>query len=618
MILRLWQGAAGGLLAGTGVGLAEAVWVLSQVPTGEYLALAVGALAYGAAGLLLGCGLGLGLVVLDQLRLRCSEPTGFSLSAVGTGCVLGSWVLVYQGERAFFVDVGLRFAERFAIFGLVGALGLAGLWLLPVFLTRTPLKVMLRPRGALAAWLAVVGLAVLFAASPGTSSGQRPAFPDREQDPELDNRPDIVLITVESWRQDAVPGPGGGELLGIRAIDQAGLHFPEHVATSSWYRSSLASVMTGQYPLAHGVDAPSARLHDDRFTLAEVLAERGYVTGAFPSRGELEYALGFDQGFDWTISKAGPAGRSRAASALSLRLINRAILTRRAFAKGDWAPVESHRPAHEVVAAARGFIDEARARALRYFVWIHLSEPSPPYISRDGAHWIEGRPGHTLPEHERQRVVSLYLEEVGAVDSAVSEIVTWLQAEEAWDETLIVLVGLNGVEHFEHGGWGSGDTLFDEQIMTPLFVRLPGDLHGGRTVPWQISQVDIAPSIAGLAGVVPPMSWQGIPIFDEFFENWATAPASPPPPARPVVASLNLRGALVEALRAPPWKLVRANERNPRGLPLQAVFDLSRDRTERQNMAGQVGPQEAALSRALREAMAASAAWRTRPEAPRP
>ncbi len=615
---RLWQGCAGGLLAGTGIGLAEAVWVLSQIPTGEYVALAVGALGYGLLGLLLGLAHGAVLVLLDALRLRASAPTGFSLAAVGTGCLQGAWVLVYQGERAFFMDAGLRVAERFALFAIVGILGLVALWLLPVFLTRTPLKVLLRPRGALAAWVAVMGLAALFAASPGTQSSLRPVFPSKDQEPELAALPDIVLISVESWREGARPSLSGTDLPGLRTIDQAGLHFAEHVATSSWYRSSLASLMTGQYPMAHGVDSAAARLAEDRFTLAEALAERGFVTGAFPARGELEYALGFEQGFDWRISQAGAAGRSRAQSARSLRLVNRLQLMRRSLGGGGSVPVETHRPSHEVVAAARGFIDEARARGLRYFVWLHLAEPAPPYLSRDGLRWVEGQPGHSVPDEQRDEVLSLYAEEVGAVDSAVGEMVTWLRAEEAWDQTLFVVVGLNGAEHFEHGGWGSGDTLYDEQILTPLYIRLPGDVHAGRTVPWQVSLVDLAPTIAALGGVVPPMSWEGAPIFDEIFEAWATAPSSPPPPVRPVMAQLNRRGALVEAVRAPPWKLVRANERNPRGLPLQAVFNLGRDGGERHNLAGQIGSHEAELSRMLREIVAGSGAWRTQPEAPRP
>lgn len=615
---RLWQGSAGGLLAGTGIGLAEAVWVLSQGPTGEYLALAVGALGYGLLGLVLGLLHGFALALLDKLRLRVSGPLGFSLAAVGTGCLQGAWVLVYQGERAFFMDAGLRPAERFALFAIVGVVGLVALWLLPVFLTRTPLKVLLRPRGALAAWLAVMGLAALFAASPGSQSTLRPVFPSREQAPELAAFPDIVLISVESWREQARPSLSGTDLPGLRSIDKAGLHFPEHVATSSWYRSSLASLMTGQYPMAHGVDSAAARLEEDRFTLAEALSERGFVTGAFPARGELEYALGFEQGFDWRISQAGPAGRSRAQSARSLRLVNRVQLWQRELSETGSVPVEAHRPAHEVVAAARGFIDEARARRLRYFVWLHLAEPSSPYISRDGLRWVEGQPGHAVPEEKRAEVLSLYAEEIRAVDSAVGELVTWLRAEEAWDQTLFVVVGLNGVEHFEHGGWGSGDTLYDEQILTPLYIRLPGDVHAGRTVPWQVSLIDLAPSIAALAGVVPAMSWEGTPVFDEIFDAWATAPSSPPPPARPVMAQLNRRGALVEAVRSPPWKLVRSNERNPRGLPLQAVFDLGRDNGERRNLAGQVGQHEAELSRTLREMMAASGTWRTLPESPRP
>lgn len=618
MIRRLWHGLAGGLLAGTAVGLAEAVWVLSQTPTGEYMALLLAAALYGVVGAGVGLACGAGLALLGLSRRAPSDPVAVSLSAIVVADLLAGWVLVHQVDRAVFLELGLGPQGMVAIGAALLVASLLALWLGPVFLTRTPLKILLLPRGTLAAWAAVLGLSALFAFAP-SPGGPSPMAPARAQPPELLQSPDVLLISIEAWRADA--GPGGQMGLPLPAMERLaaeGLYFSQHVSTSSWRRPALATLMAGQLPMAHGVDVVASRLDPDRLTLAEQLQERGYVTGALPARGELEAALGFDQGFDWSIADDRPRGPAQSESGRQLLLPSRVRASWQRARGSVTVPGDLHRPAVEVVEAAQRFIHANRDQGQRYLAWLHFSEPSTPYFSYDLERVAEPRPGREVPRGEQDAIRALYGEEVAAVDRALGGLLRWLDEEGATADTLVVLVGLTGEELFDHGGWGHGTSLYDEQLLTPLIVRLPGARWAGVRIPWQVSLLDVAPTIVALTGAPPPQPWEGAPLLDEALAAWVHDPTAPPPPARPAIAQLHRRGQVAEAWRDPPWKLIRSNADNPRGAPPQAVFQVEADPGETRNLAGQVGAREAELSRALRQALAASASWRTRPEVPRP
>lgn len=111
----------------------------------------------------------------------------------------------------------------------------------------------------------------------------------------------VILISVDTLRADHLPAYGythietpaidglvGDSVLFQRAFAQAPLTLPSH-----------ASVMTGLLPPHHGVrENVGFRLGEEETTLAEVLRENGYETGAFISSMVLRKATGIGQGFD--------------------------------------------------------------------------------------------------------------------------------------------------------------------------------------------------------------------------------------------------------------------------------------------------------------------------------
>ncbi len=604
----LWHGLAGGLLAGSTVGLAEAVWILSQAPTGEYLALVHAALLYGVLGGGLGLLVGLFVALARALWPGLQDPLAYSFSALAVGVGMGAVVLAAIVDRVVYLELGIGAPGLVALVVLWVVVATLGLWLGPVFLTRTPLKILLLPRGSLTAWVSLVALAALFSVSPVEEPGGAAMSPLRPPPPDLVEAPDLLVITVESLRADAWDGPAA------RTLAEQGTVYTEHRAPSSWTRPSLASLLTSELPAAHGCDVVTARLEADRVTLTEALQDRGFVTGGFAARSELERGFGFDQGFDWLLGMDAQRGVFRSASGRRLMLAGAIRQDFRRLRGVDLVPGDVYRPATEVVAQAERFMAANRDAGNHFMAWLHLAEPALPWFLDDGrVIHDEGEVAALGPAGAR----AAYIEQVARVDAAVGELLRWLDGRGMLEDMAVVLVGLHGEELFDHGGYGHGQTLYQEVVHTPLVVKLPGAVGRGEQVVEPVRTLDIAPTLANAVGATVPPPWEGEPLPTARREPLPGGPGDRPD-RRPVVSQLRLGGAVLDAIEVDGWKLVRANEGNPRHLDSTEVYELRRDPGERSNLVGQAGARQADLSRTLRATLARSASWRTRPPVPGP
>ena len=104
--------------------------------------------------------------------------------------------------------------------------------------------------------------------------------------------PDLILITVESWRSDHLHS-FGYERNTMPALEQrldSARVYSRGIAPSSWTLPSMASIMTGLQPSTHGLIRPDVMLTGKVDTTAEMLLAKGMT------RRSLESMLGFRTG----------------------------------------------------------------------------------------------------------------------------------------------------------------------------------------------------------------------------------------------------------------------------------------------------------------------------------
>ena len=308
--------------------------------------------------------------------------------------------------------------------------------------------------------------------------------------------PDVVLITLDTTRADAL-SCGGGD----------GTRMPklEEFARECW-RYSLArspspltvpshtSMLTGLYPFAHGVrDNDAYRLHPEARTLAVELAEVGYRTEAVLAASVLSAKTGLDLGFEHFDDLALRRGRNLAE--------------------------EVERRAEEVTARAIARVDTDDSRPL--FLWVHYFDPHQPYAP----------PGHrTIPSStetgaskEGDDVYADYWAEVRYLDEQLGRLLDSLRARSRWPHTTVLVVGdhgegLRSVQEDTHGFLCEESTL-----RIPFLVRLPSAGSASRSTAdttrrtdtgvWiesPVSAVDVFPTVLALAGCSTPYPVHGI------------------------------------------------------------------------------------------------------------
>ncbi|MHC4622331.1 MAG: sulfatase-like hydrolase/transferase [Planctomycetota bacterium] len=108
----------------------------------------------------------------------------------------------------------------------------------------------------------------------------------------------VLLLVVDCLGYDFVSGGTRGKYPCLSSLFSMGTSFSQAISATSTTTPSLASILTGSYSLRHGVSTlGGSRLSMQVPAIAEVLQENGYNTYAEVT-GPLYPELGFSRGFD--------------------------------------------------------------------------------------------------------------------------------------------------------------------------------------------------------------------------------------------------------------------------------------------------------------------------------
>ena len=140
----------------------------------------------------------------------------------------------------------------------------------------------------------LVSSSVLFLTGCSRDGGESPArgLPDSE-------RPAILLITLDTTRADRLGIESSTVLTpNLSALADRGRYFTQAYSTTPTTLPSHTSMMTGTYPMQHGIRENGRRVGDQLELLAVKLTGLGYTTAAFVSGFPLAQQFGLARGFD--------------------------------------------------------------------------------------------------------------------------------------------------------------------------------------------------------------------------------------------------------------------------------------------------------------------------------
>ncbi len=283
----------------------------------------------------------------------------------------------------------------------------------------------------------------------------------------------VVLITLDTLRADHLGAYGATEVKTphLDRLATQGVVFDRVMTTAPLTLPAHSSIMTGQFPPKHGVrDNGGFFLGPEQITLAEILSERGYQTGATVGAFVLDSKWGLDQGFgtyqdDFDLTNV---------KAMSLASVNR--------------------PGNEVVDLALKWMDGVADQ--RFFAWMHLYDPHAPYIS---------------PEPYRSQYRGHpYRGAIAFTDAQVGRVFDYLDARGLSDNTIVIVTADHGEGLGEHGEETHGFFVYESAMRVPLIVRAPGRGLTPRRVSQPVRSVDIMPTVLDLIGGAPTQPIEGV------------------------------------------------------------------------------------------------------------
>ena len=110
----------------------------------------------------------------------------------------------------------------------------------------------------------------------------------------------VVLVIADTWRGDHAFTEKVGQPLTphLTSFAQTAEVFRDANSVSNSTSPGTAGILTGLYPNRSTVDRNMSKLPAKIPTLASLLAEHGFKTGAVVANPVLRPGMGFEQGFD--------------------------------------------------------------------------------------------------------------------------------------------------------------------------------------------------------------------------------------------------------------------------------------------------------------------------------
>jgi len=359
--------------------------------------------------------------------------------------------------------------------------------------------------------------------------------------PDLRESLNIVLFTIDTLRADHLECYGYDKVKTphINRLAAEGTLFRDVISPTPLTLPAHSSIFTGTYPLFHGVrDNGGFYLDPKHVTLAEVLKEKGYQTGAFVGAFVLDSRWGVDQGFDYYFDNFDLTKYRK----ISLDSVQR---------RGD-----------EVLEEARNWI--GRNDQGKFFAWIHLYDPHTPY-----------EPPEPFRSEYGGGPYSLYDGEIAYVDGLIGGFLEFLLNQGVADNTLIILTGDHGESLGEHKESAHGFFVYDAAVRVPLIIRLPG-LAGARggEVSRQAQSIDLMPTVLDLIGADAPPAVQGRSLVSLL--QGSEAEAEPVAYSETFFPRFHYGWSELRSLRQGRFKFIDA--------PRPELYDVSLDPGELQNL----------------------------------
>jgi arylsulfatase A-like enzyme len=328
-------------------------------------------------------------------------------------------------------------------------------------------------------------------------------------------KPNVVFVFADQWRAQDL-GFSGNTQVKTPALDELAKEavvFKNAISNIPVCTPARASLMTGKYPLSHGVFYNDKPLATDETCIAEVFKENGYQTGyigkwhinghdnqtpVFEGRNH-PVPLDRRQGFDyWKVHEC-------------THNYNNSDYFDENNVKHKWKGYDAIAQTNEAI----NYIQNHKENP--FVLFLSWGPPHAPYQTAPEEYRelyknmdINLRPN--VPDSladETKEWLRGYYAHISALDFCVAELQSEIKKLGLDENTIFVFTSDHGDMLNSHAQTKKQKP-WDESINVPFVLKYPAKLEGGTRLDKVFSYPDIMPTLLGLCGLEIPNTVEGV------------------------------------------------------------------------------------------------------------
>lgn len=335
---------------------------------------------------------------------------------------------------------------------------------------------------------------------------------------EIENkRPNVIFVFADQWRVQDV-GYYGNDVVKTPAIDklsEESVVFANAVSGCPVCCPYRASLLTGQYPLTHGVFYNDKSLNPDANSIAKVYKQAGYETGYIgkwhlnghepresTAVGRKKYIPEERrQGFDfWQVLEC-------------THDYNNSFFYENSSEILEWQEYDAIAQTKSAIA----YINEKSKGEEPFFLMLSWGPPHAPYQTAPEKYRqmyspddIEIRPNvpDELRENAREEIAGYYAH-ISALDDCMKELLEAINNAGIEENTIFVFTSDHG-DMLRSQGNTKKQQPWEESLHVPFILRYPEKLgNAQKQIEIPINTPDIMPTLLGLSGISIPETVEG-------------------------------------------------------------------------------------------------------------
>jgi arylsulfatase A-like enzyme len=299
-------------------------------------------------------------------------------------------------------------------------------------------------------------------------------------------KPNLVFLLADQWRAQAAGYAGNPDVITphLDGLARESVNFTNAVSGCPVCCPYRASLITGRYPLTHGVFLNDVRLNNDAVSIAQAYNNAGYDTAYIG-----KWHLDGDQ-------RSAYIPRERRQGFKFWKALGCTHDYNNSYYYADkcvtlkWGGYDAIAQTDE----ARRYIQE-HAGGRPFVLFLSWGPPHSPY--------------HTAPQRYKDLFKDKNLTHIAALDDCIGTILKTLKETGLEDDTIVVFTSDHGDMLYSQGE-RKKQRPWDESIRVPFLVCYPAVLgKAGRTIDMPINTPDIMPTLLALSGVDIPDTVEG-------------------------------------------------------------------------------------------------------------